>query len=261
MGRRVLSVFAVTLPLLLVACGSGEVVGTSTSTIQTSSTVTTVAVSSTTTGTPLGSTTTVAVSTTTTTSSGLPGDPIDFGPAQGDILGVVGVAHDDVLNLRAVPGADQTILAGIPPLYSDLIALGSTRQLSASMWIEVDYSGLEGWVNLRFVAYLGATTDATADIVSSLGETPVAPTMPELGLLVAEHIVADNPDASFVMSSPATVGGLGEVTYDIVGFGDDSVRGTRIHVFGEPVDNGFALKSVEATPFCSRGVDADGVCL
>lgn len=261
MGRSVRSVFAVTLPLLLVACGSGALVGTSTSTIQTPSTVTTVAVSSTTSGTPLASTTSVALSTTTTTSSDLPGDPIDFGPAQDDILGVVGVAHDDVLNLRARPGADQAIQVGIPPLFSDLIAVGSTRQLAASMWTKVDYAGLIGWVNLRFVAYLGATTDATADLVSSLGETPVAPTMPELGLLVAEHIVADNPDASFVMSAPASVDDLGEVTYDIVGFGDDSVRGTRIHVFGEPVDNGFALHSVEATPFCSRGVDPDGVCL
>jgi hypothetical protein len=174
---------------------------------------------------------------------------------------VIGVAHDDVLNLRVAPGADQEILAGIPPLYSDLIALGSTRQLAASMWIEVDYSGLEGWVNLRFIAYLGATSDVTADVVSNLGETPSAGTMPALGLIVAESIVAEAPDASSVMSAPATEGDLGEVTYDIVGFGDDSVRGTRIHVFGEPVGDGFALKTVEASPFCSRGVDPDGVCL
>jgi hypothetical protein len=174
---------------------------------------------------------------------------------------VVGVAHDDVLNLRAAPGADQDILAGIPPLYSDLIALGSTRQLSASMWIDVDYSGLEGWVNLRFVAYLGATDDLTAQIVSNLGETPVAKTMLGLGLIVAESIVAEAPDASIVVSAAPTSGDLGEVTYDIVGFEDDSVRGSRIHVFGQPVSDGFALNSVEATPFCSRGVDPDGVCL
>ncbi|HEY6628442.1 MAG TPA: hypothetical protein VI193_05640 [Acidimicrobiia bacterium] len=247
------------LGLLLVGCGAGEDVVT-TSLPSTTTSTTSSPESTTTNSLPVTTTTTVAES-TTTLSSGLPGDPIDFGPAEGDVLGVIGVAHDDVLNLRAVPGADQAILVGIPPLFSDLIALGSTRQLAASMWIEVDYSGLTGWVNLRFIAYLGATSDVTADVVSSLGETPVAPTMPELGLLVAEHLVADNPDASFVMSGPATVGDLGEVTYDIVGFGDDSVRGTRIHVFGEPVDDGFALNAVEATPFCSRGVTPDGVCL
>jgi hypothetical protein len=247
------------LGLLLVGCGAGEDVATTTSLPSTTTSTTSLPESTTTTSLPV-TTTTVAAS-TTTLSSGLPGDPIDFGPAEGDVLGVIGVAHDDVLNLRKVPGADQAILVGIPPLFSDLIAVGSTRQLAASMWIEVDYSGLTGWVNLRFIAYLGATGDVTSDVVSSLGETPVAPTMAELGLLVAEHLVADNPDASFVMSGPATVGDLGEVTYDIVGFGDDSVRGTRIHVFGEPVDDGFALNAVEATPFCSRGVTPDGVCL
>jgi hypothetical protein len=263
-GQRALSVLGATLLLALVACGSGEVAGTSTSTTQTASTVTTAAVQPTTTGTPLGSTTTLpgtTTSSTTTSASGLPGDPIDFGPAEGDILAVVGVAHDDVLNLRAVPGGDQEILAGIPPLYSDLIALGATRQLAASMWIKVDYSGLEGWVNLRFIAYLGAIDDITAQILSNLGETPAAETMPGLGLLVADSIVAEAPDASVVMSAAPTVGDLGEVTYDIVGFGDDSVRGTRIHVFGQPEGDGFVLKTVEASPFCSRGVDSDGVCI
>ncbi len=259
MRLRVTSVGLTVLGVLLVGCGAGEDVAT-TSLPSTTTSTTSVPESTTTSSVPATTTTTAAES-TTTLSSGLPGDPIDFGPAEGDVLGVIGVAHDDVLNLRQVPGADQPILVGIPPLFSDLIAVGSTRQLVASMWIEVDYSGLIGWVNLRFVAYLGATSDATADIVSSLGETPVAPTMPELGLLVAENIVADNPDASFVMSASATIGDLGEVTYDIVGFGDDSVRGTRIHVFGEPVDDGFALNAVEATPFCSRGVTPDGVCV
>jgi hypothetical protein len=253
-------IFAITLSLVLVGCGSGEDVATSTSSIP--ATTTTVVLQSTTTSTVQVSTTTTTVAASTTTSaSGLPGDPIDFGPAEGDILAVVGVAHDDVLNLRSLPGGDQEILAGIPPLYSDLIALGATRQLAASMWIEVDYSGLEGWVNLRFIAYLGATDDITTQIVSNLGETPVAGTMPELGLIVAESIIAEAPDASVVMSAAPTVGDLGEVTYDIVGFEDDSVRGSRIHVFGQPGNSGFSLLSVEVTPFCSRGVDQDGFCV
>ncbi len=243
--------------LLLVGCGSGE--GAVSTPPSTTSTTTAIAEPTTTSSLPV-STTTEPVS-TTTSSSGLPGDSIDFGPAEGDILGVIGVAHDDVLNLRAAPGADQDIVAGIPPLFSDLIAAGNTRQLVASIWIEVDYSGLTGWVNLRFVAYLGATTDVTANIVSGLGETPVASSMLELGLLVVQSIVSEEPDASFVMSAPPTSGDLGEVTFDIVGFGDDSVRGTRVHVFGEPVVDGFALNAVEATPFCGRGVDESGVCV
>ncbi len=259
MGRRVSTVLASSLSLLLVACGSGEPVASSSSTIQTTST--TVRVVQTTTTSTLPVTTTTAGVSTTESSSGLPGDPIDFGPAEGDIVAVIGVAHDDVLNLRAAPGADQDIVAGIPPLFSDLIAAGETRQLAASIWIKVDYSGLEGWVNLRFVAYLGATNDATADVVANLGETPVAETMPELGLIVAESVASDEPKSNIIMSVEPTTGDLGEVTYDVIGLGDDAVRGLRLHVFGQPGIGGFSLASVEATPLCGRGVDDSGLCV
>jgi hypothetical protein len=53
------------------------------------------------------------------------------------------------------------------------------------------------------------------------------------------------------------------VTYDVVGLGDDAVFGFRLHIFGEPTENGeaFSLKSVEATSLCGRAVTADGVCV
>jgi hypothetical protein len=194
-------------------------------------------------------------------SSGLPGDPIDFGPVAGDTLAVVGVAHDDVLNLRTAPGATHEILTGIPPLYSDLIAVGETRQLPSSMWIAVDYDGTQGWVNLRYIGYLGDTFDATADVVEDLGENPVAGDMLELGLLVAESLASEDLPTSQVVSGAPTVGDLGEVTIDVTGSEDDSVRGSRIHVFGQTVAEGFALHSVEVTPLCARGVDGDGFCI
>ena len=58
-----------------------------------------------------------------------------------------------------------------------------------------------------------------------------------------------------------SVGDLGEVTYDVIGLGDDSVRGYRLHVFGEGLGagGGFYLKSVEARVLCARGVTAGGL--
>ncbi|MDP9495522.1 MAG: hypothetical protein M3P87_09815 [Actinomycetota bacterium] len=256
MRRHSSWVMVTTISIVLVACGSAEEVATTSSTTPPTTAVLDPA---TTTTTPATTTTTAAP--TTTVSSGLPGDPIDFGPVAGDILAAIGVAHDDVLNLRLAPGADQAIVAEIPPLYSELVAMGATRQLAASMWIQVDYLGLIGWVNLRFIAYLGATNDVTAQIVSNLGETPVAESMLALGLIVAESILTEAPDATLVMSAAPTVGDLGEVTYDIVGSGDDSVSGSRIHVFGQPVDGGFSLQAVEASPFCSRGLGLNDECV
>jgi hypothetical protein len=64
------------------------------------------------------------------------------------------------------------------------------------------------------------------------------------------------------MSARPTAADPGEVTYDIVGFEDDSVRGSRIGVVGQPVAGGYALQSVELTAFCSRGVDLqNGLCV
>lgn len=129
--------------MTFVACGTASDAGTTSTTVAVSATSTSTLATTTTSSVPttMPATTTstsVQESTTTTGSGGLPGEPIDFGPARGDTLAVIGVAHDDVLNLRAAPGADQKILDGIPPLHDALNALGETRQLPGSMWIGVD---------------------------------------------------------------------------------------------------------------------------
>ncbi len=244
---------------LLGACGA-EIGAPSTSsslvtpTTETTSTTTPPAETTTTTSVP-ATTTIPPTSTTSAGTSGLPGDPVTFGPGAGETLAVVGVAYDDVLNLRAAPGADQPVLAGIPPLFDELIALGQTRGLPRSLWIAVDYDGTEGWVNLRYTGYLGETTDMTADFVDGL----TAADMLELGMTVAEASGYDRADV--VVSSYPTQGDPGEITIDLLGLEDDSVRGARAHVFGRSTGNGFTLDSVESTSICARGVDGDGFCV
>lgn len=174
---------------------------------------------------------------------------------------VIGVRHDDVLNLRAGPGVGAGILDEIPPTFTDLVALGNTRQLPGSFWIEVDYEGTEGWVHLGFVGYEGVVDDLTSIVVDELGEIPVEATMTELGELVAGVFASEDPQSDIVQVTPVTSGDLAEVTYDVIGLGDDAVRGLRLHVFAEVVDDGFSLKSVEVTTICGRGVDGDELCV
>jgi hypothetical protein len=115
-----------------------------------------------------------------------------------------------------------------------------------------------GWADSASLAYLGATYDATARIVAKLGGPPTAGSMLELGRIVAmAEAPTQEPIVSRVTVTVApTLGDLGEVTYDVVGFPDDSVGGERLHVFGTPGDT-FTLKTVEATTLCRRGVSAD----
>lgn len=242
--------------MLAAACGSGAGDATTTTTIVAPTTSTT---QPTTTTTVAPTTTTTAPEPTTTT---LAGESIDFGPARGDILMVVGVRHDDVLNLRTGPGTDQPIRDEVPPTYSGLVAQGNTRDLSPGFWIEVDYEDTLGWVHMSFIAYEGAVTDETSTVIAELGERPVEPTMTDLGELVASVFASEGEaESDIVQVTAVSVGDLAEVTFDVVGLGDDAVLGFRLHLFAEEVAGGFSLRSVEVTTLCGRGVTEEGLCV
>lgn len=254
----------VLLMSLVVACAGDDGAASSTTTTSLATTTSTPSttistVGSTTSIAPVVTTTSLPETTTTTTSDELPGAPIDFGPGQGDTLAVIGVAHDDVLNLRAAPGADQQIVGEIPPTFDTLTALGETRELPGSFWVAVDYDGTPGWVNLRYVGYLGVTNDTT-HIATEEG-VPSADTMLDLGFMMADAVASVDPPSEIVLVVAPTVGDLGEVTYDVIGFADDAVRALRVHVFGQPIDEAFTLESVEETALCGRGVDPSGACV
>ena len=261
---RLQTTIAITLLGLVVAACGTESGASETSTTIVETTTTTLAAATTTTA-AAATTTTAAAATPTTSGSPvttiLRGDPVDLGPPAGAELAVIGVAYDDVLNLRARPGADQPILAEIPPTYDGLIALGESRSLPA-FWTMVDYEGTEGWVNMAYLGYIGATDDVTSQTIDDFGERPEASTMTELGIIVAEAAASDDPPSRIVNVVKESIGDLGEVTFDVVGLGDDSVRGVRLHVFAELVGTHWQLRTVEQTVLCdpARGVDDDGIC-
>lgn len=250
--------FVLALALVAAACGSDDSGDTTTTTISTTtSSSTTSSTTSTTSSTTTSSTTT---SSTTTT---LPGDPFDIVPAAGTALAVVGVEHDDVLNVRSGPGTEFDIIETLDPTSTEAISLGEGRLLPSSIWWKVDANGISGWANASFLAMIGVTEDATSAIVDSFGSIPTGETMLELGELVAGEAASEDPPSSIVVSVSPSVGDLGEITMDVIGLGDDSVRGVRLHIFGQESEDGagFTLKSVESTALCGRGVTDEGLCV
>lgn len=246
--------------MLLAACGGAEPTATSASSSATPTSSTATSTSSTvpkTTATEQPTTTSTA--NTTTTSTTLPGEIVDFGPAEGDTLMVIGVRYDDVLNVRAGPGVGFDIVETLEPDDLDVNAMGETRQIPGAFWISVDVDGTVGWVNMRYVGFEGSTDDLTHVVVEEIGY-PTSDTMAELGLIVARTFASDDPKSDIVLVVDESVGDLGEVTYDIIGLGDDAVLGVRAHVFGQPSDEGFGLMSVEVTTICGRGITEDGLC-
>lgn len=192
----------------------------------------------------------------------LPGEAFDGFAAAGETMMVVGVAHDDDLNIRSIPGTDGDILATASPTADNLVATGRARILPGSVWYEVTADGVTGWVASSFVAFAGFTDDATAEFLDG-GDPPQAETMVDMADLVTARYASVEPPSTIIQTVAPTVGDLAEVTYDVVGIGDDGLAGYRLHLFATPGPNGetFTLKSIERTLLCSRGATADGLCL
>lgn len=185
------------------------------------------------------------------------GPPLGGFPAA---LDVIGVAADDVLNVRAGPGVDAEVVATLAPLATDVAATGAARLLPGSIWLEVEVDGTTGWANSSFFAFLGSTDDITARIVED-EERPRAATLEELAQLVAARVASQEPASRIVISDGPSVGDLGEVTVDVVGLGDDAAAGLRLVVFATVEADGFTLRTVERTVLCGRGVTDDGICV
>ncbi|MDH4280618.1 MAG: SH3 domain-containing protein [Acidimicrobiia bacterium] len=190
--------------------------------------------------------------------SALPGEDWDGFASAGDEFAVMGVVHDDELNVRSLPDASSDIITSVGPTETGLIATGRARMLPDSIWYEVDVDGAVGWVNAAFVGFMGGTDDATSEYVAA-GSQGEAGTMVDLGRAVAAAFASEEPESRIVQSIAPTVGDLGEITYDVIGLGDDSVAGMRLHIFATPDTERetFSLKSIERTVFCSRGTDGE----
>lgn len=266
MRRSLTALFS--LALLAAACGddSGD-------TAATTPDPTTTSAPDPTTTMPSGPTTEPGTATTTepgtaTTDGGtdgeLPGERMEIYPYEGATVAVVGVAADDTLNVRAAPGTEAEIRFGLAPLEDDVTATGHNRMLEESgLWAEVEAADGTGWVNARYLAQLGQVNDITSEIAPTPADRPTAETMLELGQLIAQGRASQEPPSEIVVVDGPSVGDLGEVTVDVVGLGDDSVHGERLHVFGEPDPGGegFTLRTVEATTLCARGVTDDRLCV
>lgn len=192
----------------------------------------------------------------------LAGEPFDGPPLNGmpATMLVLGVAADDVLNVRSGPGTDADVVATLAPLATDVAATGAARLLPGSIWLEVEHADGTGWANSSFFAFPGPTDDITARLLEAAGERPSAPTLEELAIDVAALVASEDPPSRIVISDGPDVGDLGEVTVDVVGLGDDAVVGLRLVVFATEEGDGFSLRTVEATDLCGRGVGLEDGC-
>ncbi len=185
----------------------------------------------------------------------------DEGARQRVVLSVVGIGYDSTLNVREEPGGQ--IVAKLDSLTTGIVPTGTRQAVSGVLWHEVHAAGLIGWVSGDYVAPLGTTVDTTTEVVARLGQTPSAANLAALGRTVAGAVASEEPESRVRISGEPTVGELSEVTMDVVGQPDDSIRGFRLHLFAtRNSDGSFTLRNVESTVMCyiDRGVSAEGLC-
>lgn len=225
----------------------------------------------------------------------LPGEPSEFGPSAGTGLAVVGIRHDSALNFRDAPngtviarldnvmdgGRDPAVYVRQPvsddiittvDLQNGVVATGNTRQLSTTIWHELQVGDLLGWASGTFLAPLGAPRDTIDEVTDGLSGTPTDETLGALGLRVAAlfESTGEVQSRTTISSRPGVFEAVGDITLDVLGLPDDAVRGYRIHINADSGaedwtqgDGGpFTLRSVTVTPICNshRGVSDDGVC-
>lgn len=64
---------------------------------------------------------------------------------------VVGVTDGDVLNIRAEPNPRTPKVGLIPPHGRGIVPTGRYERYKKSLWFEIRYRGMEGWVNARYL--------------------------------------------------------------------------------------------------------------
>ncbi len=72
---------------------------------------------------------------------------------------VVFVDAQDVLNVRSAPGINNNLVGSLAPDADGISITGPGSMTAGSIWVPIEYAGLAGWVNSRF---LTTTIDAFA---------------------------------------------------------------------------------------------------
>ena len=74
---------------------------------------------------------------------------------------VKNVDKSDVLNIRKYPGSKSKIIATIPPTGSAIHVKNKKVRNGSSTWVQVEWQGVNGWVNKYFLM-LGSASSAKA---------------------------------------------------------------------------------------------------
>ena len=83
----------------------------------------------------------------------------EFTPEPGWRYRVVGVAANDVLNVREQPGTEGRIIGRLQPRSRNTIVTGARVEAGGSVWWRVIAGDTTGWVNARYLTPVSTSAD------------------------------------------------------------------------------------------------------
>ncbi len=228
----------------------------------------------------------------TTPDTELPGTPATFGPAAGSQLGVIGVAHDDWLNVRDVPNGEVVAtltlqLSPQSPAESALLvrdaeaeaafarigvagvtATGRSRDLATSTWHEIQAGPIIGWASSNYLAPLVPETalDITAQVTADIDGATTADTFTALVERIVATVASDEPASRVrTVAPPGAFEAVVDIAVDVVGQPDDSIRGYRLLISADAAGDVAAAVTdgdiaTDAGPYMLRSVSATPLC-
>lgn len=229
---------------------------------------------------------------TTTPDTELPGTPATFGPAAGTQLGVIGVAHDDWLNVRDVPSGEivATLTLQLSPqspsesalLVRDadaegafarigvagVTATGRSRDLATSTWHEIQAGPIIGWASSNYLAPHSPETalDITAQVTADIDGATTADTFTALVERIVATVASDEPASRVrTVAPPGAFEAVVDIAVDVVGQPDDSIRGYRLLISADAAGDVAAAVTdgdiaTDAGPYTLRSVLATPLC-
>lgn len=183
-------------------------------------------------------------------------DPNDWSylPIAGSVVAVVGVEHWDILEIHEDPGVSSPLIDTLDPLDDTVVALGFARQLPQSIWWCISWEGGSGaWASSIYLSrladpwqsydsgrWVGLNAENLEDFLSEVESEYERDPNSEGGPM---RIVISELDYSNNI-----------VSFDVIGFLDDSVAGARLTFTATTQSDGsVTVTEVQYRAMCRRG--------
>lgn len=175
-------------------------------------------------------------------------------PAKALRWAVVLVEGNDVLNLRAEPRADASLIEALKPSTRGLVG-GKTETVGRAVWREVSHGAKTGWVNAAYLTQdvpnaefaadpaIAGLLEAFAKVIKGRGD--LRPLVSARGLYVAHYDAAKwhKPAAVATLLTDLTV-----LSWNGPACGEGCINGTFADVVGEVFLDGYRDADRELKP-------------